>query len=80
MKPININKAEYSAILGSAARAYQREDWIGQAIDSEENAGVFIEKKFEPFAERLWAATESDQPEDKVKLMFFRNFTALVLG
>lgn len=80
---IHIDETDYKAIMTQAVRAYHREEWMRQAVESSDSAGEYMERKFSPYAARLVEKTKFDMTGDnveKVKLMFFSYFTDLVIN
>jgi hypothetical protein len=82
---LKINENTFNAIMISALKTMDHEAWLIEADELSESTGApvaeIIEGLFQPFADRLVAASNFDQPTPeniaKAKRMFFAKFTDL---
>ena len=75
---MKINTSDYNAIMLSALRAYERENWLYQSTLIEGKASEYIMEKFKPFSDRLKAKTQGIPKgrEDDFAFLMFSKFTA----
>lgn len=77
---LKIPAATYAAIMTTAVRTFDREDWIGQTFDLPKGqVGSFIESKWKPFEDKLFKLADTIVPEEKVRTALFKEFTDLAI-